>query len=780
MHYRASFKFKIIIVFILAIAFSCNKENNSLSVSNIQIEYLNNPTGLDVAEPRFSWILETPGQRGVFQSAYRIIVSRNREKIENEKGEFWDTGKITSEESVNIRYGGEPLDSDEKYYWRVQVWTNGEQNAWSEINEFHMGLLEPGDWKADWITNSDSTIAAPLFRSEFNVEKEVQSAYAYVSGMGYYEFYLNGKKVGNNVLDPGMTDFRKRVLYSTYDVKDHLQNSNAIGLWLGNGAYRLKRTEGRYAWPSDSPFSGTPRGIVQINIQFTDGTSEIITSNDSWKTSSGPITYNNVFGGEDYDARLEQEGWSEAGFNDESWKKVQVVELPDIIKDAQLMPPIRVTKTIKPKKETSPERGVYLYDMEQNFPGWWRINVKGARGTELIIRGAETLNDELFPSGLKEGDQLSTKHRYHKNVWTTYILKGGEEESYEPRFFYTGYRYLEVKVDNPDDLESLEVEGRVVHSDLERNGSFTTSDSLLNRIYRATIWSQKGNLHGYPTDCPHREKGGYNGDGQVIAETSMHDFHMHALYEKWLNDMHDAQQPNGRIPNTSPTIIGGHGGGIAWGSAYILIPWWMNQYYQDQDILKKHYSGMKKYLSYLYELAANDSNPEERYIINEFGGHWDSLGEWCAPGESNGPNNPLVSTYYWYLDCVTMAKIAGELGNNEDKDSYLSLADTIKQAFNNKFFNPETNLYGLDEPYQTYLLFALDQDLIPEGHRSDVLDNLIDDIMVTNNGHLGTGILGTKHMFRVLAEEDREDVIHTMVTKTTFPSWGALERQKLS
>ncbi len=762
------------LLIIMLLVFSCDSKKEGIFISGLKTEYLENPVGLDVSSPRFSWIIESPGQRGTRQSAYQIILSENKEDAGNDQGGYWNTGKVNSDQSVNIKYDGPPLKSETNYYWRVLVWTNkSQQPVSSEVNSFYIGLLDAGEWKAGWITNGDSTVAAPLFRTEFNVEKEVRSAYTYVTGMGYYEFYLNGSRIGDHVLDPGMTDFRKRVLYSTYDVRDQIrQGDNAIGLMLGNGAFRLKRPEERYAWHDPGPIKGTPRGILQLRINYTDGTSELITSNNNWKTSSGPITFNNVFGGEDYDARLEQEGWSKAGFNDREWQNAKVVALEDLIMDAQVMPAIKVTQTITPVKQVSLNKGLFLYDMGQNFPGWWRIRVQGAPGTKITIRGAETLNNELFPSKLEEGDSLSTKHRYHKNVWTTYILKGENEEVYEPRFFYTGYRYMEVNVNKPDDLVSLEVEGRVVHSDLKRNGRFKTSDSLLNRIYEATIWSQRGNLHGYPSDCPHREKGAYNGDGQVIAEVSMHDFHMHALYEKWLNDMYDAQEPNGRIPNTSPTIIGGHGGGIAWGSAYILLPWWMNLYYDDVDIVHKHYPTMKKYMDYLHRLAANDEHPDERYIINEFGGHWDSLGEWCAPGGGNGPNNPLVSTYYWYLDCVTMAEIAGTLERAGERQYYLALADTIKQAFNDKFFDPSTNLYGVDSVYQTYLLFALEQDLVPEGHKEAVLQNLIDDIMITRDGHLNTGILGTKHLFRVLEKEGRQDVIHTIVSQTTYPGWG--------
>jgi alpha-L-rhamnosidase len=275
-----------------------------------------------------------------------------------------------------------------------------------------------------------------------------------------------------------------------------------------------------------------------------------------------------------------------------------------------------------------------------------------------------------------------------------------------------------------------------------------------------------------PTDCPHREKGAYNGDGEVIAETSIHDFNMAAFYTKWLNDMQDSQEENGRIPNTSPTLIGGYGGGIPWGSAYILIPSWMYQYYTDTTAMSVHYTSMKKYLSYLLHLARNDSEPDEPYIINDFGGYWYSLGEWCAPGKPDGPNHPVISTAYYYLDALTLSKMARILGHNKDADSFAALADSVKQAFNNKFFNPETDLYGSDSLFQTYQIAALAFDLVPEKYRDKVLKGLIEDIEVKHKKHLHTGIIGTKYLWQVLSKNGYQDIAYTIIKQTTYPGYG--------
>jgi alpha-L-rhamnosidase len=612
-----------------------------------------------------------------------------------------------------------------------------------------------------------------MFRKEFSVDKKIKQAYVYVTACGFYEFYINGQKVGDHVLDPAITDYRKTVLYSTFDVSGLLQQgANVAGAMLGNGAYNMRNTKGRYSWGRGNSSLGNPCFLAQINVTYNDGSQSIITTDETWKSAYGPVTFNNIYGGEDYNAQKEIDGWHTSGFNDNIWENAAIASNPGGSLKSQLMPPIKVTETIQPVAQTNPTPGVYLYDLGQNIAGWWRINLKGEAGVTLRIRGAETLNDSLFAKPLQEGDVLSTKHRYHSQVWTDYTIKSSETETYEPHFFYSGFRYIEVVTSNKKNLNDIKVEGRVVRSALTRNGTFTSSNSLLNKIHEAGLWSQKGNTVGYPTDCPHREKGAYNGDGQVIAETSMHDFQMVSFYTKWLNDMRDSQEENGRIPNTSPVLVGGMGGGVAWGSAYVLIPWWMNHYYNDERILQEHYPTMKRYLLYLKNLAKTDKNPQEPYIINDFDSYWYSLGEWCAPGQSDGPNHPVVNTFYYYYNTTLMAQFAQKLGNDADAQQFTSLADTIKSAFNDKFFNKETGLYGTEETYQTYQLLALLGDLPPEGYPQKVLNTIIDDIVNKRNGHLNTGIIGTKYLWTMLSKEKLDNLTFDVATQTTYPSYG--------
>ncbi|MDR1881330.1 MAG: glycoside hydrolase family 78 protein [Prevotella sp.] len=739
-----------------------------LAIDEMRCEYLVNPVGIDVEKPRFSWVI-TATERGIRQQAYRIIVSDNQGNVYNKQGDCWDSGWTESDNTILVAYEGQPLAANQAYFWRTASLVDG-QEVWSKPAVFHTGLLRQDDWKAQWLSTSDTILyESPLFRKTFTIDKKVKEARVYATAAGLYELYLNGRKVGGDVLHPAVSDYRRTVLYSVYDVTTLLQaGGNAFGVMLGNGAYNMRAAEGRYGW-FGIPL-GNPCFSVQLNVAYQDGSKAIITTGDGWKYTSGPVTFNHIYAGEDYDARKEIGGWAENGCDDAGWQNAVVVPGPGG-KPKWQATPIQVTETLSPIAETATAEGVYIFDLGQNIAGWWRIRLKGAPGQTVRVRGAETLNNTPFPKPLEEGDRLSDKHDYHAQVWTDYTLKSDEAEVYEPHFFYTGFRYIEVVVSDGKALAELKAEGRVVRSALERNGEWTSSSELFNKIHKAGVWSQMGNTVGYPTDCPHREKGAYTGDGQVIAETSMHDFQMAPFYYKWLDDMRDSQEPNGRIPNTAPPIVGGGGGGIAWGSAYVLIPWWMNHYYNDERILGEHYPTMQKYIDYLRNVARTDAHPEDPYIIDYFDGYWYSLGEWCSPGMSDCPNHAVVNTFYYYYDTWLMSQIAAQLGRAEDARQYAALSDTIKEAFNQKFFRPETSLYGLDSAYQTYQLLPLVGGLVPETHRESVLKTITDDIRSRDN-HLNTGIFGTKYLFPVLSDAGYHDLAYAVAAQETYPGYG--------
>jgi len=721
---------------------------------DLRCEYMSNPLGVDTTSPRFSWNIRHP-ERGQAQSAYQILVASSRKNLDAGIGDRWNSGKVMSDQSVNVVYGGKPLESGETCYWKVRVWDkDGHASQYSDVATFDMGLLRESDWKAEWIGAED--ISAPLLRKEFTLDKEVKKARAYISGLGCYELYINGGRVGNDVLNPGQSEYSRRVLYSTYDVTNLLKKGkNAVGVMLGRGWWgKLGSVYGDVS----------PRMILQLDVEFTDGANTSVVSDTTWKTSSGPIVADDLYDGEIYDARQERPGWDRPGYDDYGWDNAQSKPSPGGVMDSQLMPAIRVIEVMDPVALTEPLPGKYVFDFGQNFAGWSKLMVSGPAGTKITLKTAEILNDDGTINQSSYGGAKSTD---------SYILKGEGQEVYEPRFTYHGFRYVEVTgFPGRPTLENLK--GCVVHSAVEPSGSFSSSSSLLNQIHHNVIWSEKSNYHSVPTDCPHREKRGYTGDGQVSAEATIHNFNMAALYTKWLNDMRDSQLESGKIPNVAPWYNGydGMGGGVPWGSAYILLPWWMYEYYRDVRILEDHYPNMKMHLEYLRDLAKNDSNPEEEYIINEFGPYWESLGEWCSPGRTDCPNHPVVSTYYWYKDALTMSKIAEVLGKSSDADYYLSLANSIRDAFNSKFLNRSDNTYGGSPYFQTYQILPLEAGMVPEANEDMVFDNLVRDIMIDNNGHLDTGIFGTKYLFPVLMEHGRGDVAFTIVSQTTYPSYG--------
>jgi alpha-L-rhamnosidase len=746
----------------------CDKTKN-VAVENLRCEYLENPVGIDVAKPRFSWIIVTHGVRGVRQDTYRIIVSDNLSELRKKSGNCWDSGPTQSGNTVNIAYEGTALASDQTYYWRVCSYIAGRE-CWSKTAEFHTGMFNPAEWKAKWIsTDEDIANESPQFRKQFEIEKPIKTAHVYASSAGFYELYLNGEKIGADVLNPVVTDYRKTVLYSVYDVTERLKKgSNAFGVLLGNGAYNMRQIEGRFSW-AGAPL-GKPRFLLQMKVLFTDGSEQLVTSGEDWQYTSSPITYNNLHGGEDYDARKEISGWANVGLDGQAWKNAVAVDGPGGKLQWQTVP-VRVQETIVSVVHITPAKGVYLFDLGQNIAGWWHIEVQGSPGQTIRVRGAETLNDELFPKNLEDGDRMSTKFAHHAQVWTDYTLKSSKKEVYEPHFFYTGFRYVEVATHDSVELTGLKVEGRVVKSDISAGGEWVSSNELLNKIHHAGVWSQKGNHVFYPTDCPHREKGAYGGDGQAVAEASMHDFQMATFYMKWLNDMRDAQEPDGKIPNTAPTLVGGMGGGIGFGSAYFLIPWWMHHYYNDQRILEEHYPNMKMYMGHLNRLARTDSNPQEPYIINFFDGYWYCLGEWQDPRGADCPYHDVVSTFYYYYDALVLSKIAETLGHSEDAHRYEALSDTIKEAFNGKFFNPETLLVGLDSTYQAYQLLALQGGIMPDKFHEGMIKTVVEDIKKRDN-HLNTGIFGSKYLWSELSNAGYHDLAYTVATQETFPSYG--------
>jgi alpha-L-rhamnosidase len=707
------------------------------SPTNLKCEYLTNPMGIDVRQPRFSWVLQH-SERGQKQTAYQVLVASKPELLDQDKDDLWDSGKVASEESVHLVYAGKPLESGRIYFWKVRTWdAQGNASPYSLPARFDTGLLDPGDWKGQWISGGGQ------LRKEFELSGKVVRARAYISALGYYELRMNGKKVGRNVLDPGWTTYEKRNLYVTYDVTSLLKpGKNVVGVMLGNGwAVPPKR----YGPPIVTNYS-SPALLLQLNVELEGGKQISVVSDTIWKAERGPITDNSIYDGETYDARLETPGWDLPGFDDSSWAAAQEAKSPGGVLSAQMMPPIRVVDTIVPKSLSNPQPGVYVYDMGQNFTGWARLRVRGPRGTKVTMRFAELVYD----NGMINRETIR-----RAKAQDTYILRGEGLEVYEPRFTYHGFRYVELTgFPGTPSLDS--VRGRLVHSAVEPTGSFAAAKPILNDIQRIIRWGQRTNLHSVPTDCPQRdERMGWMGDAQVTAEEAMLNFDMAAFYTNFVRDIHDVQGEDGTITDTVPHKYGSRPADPAWGTAYPLICWYMYQQYGDRRILEENYDGLKKYVEFLRSRAQDN-------IL-----HYSYYGDWVAVEQTPGE---LVSDSYYFYDVDVLAKIAGVLGKNDDAQAYSKLASEIKDAFNREFFDSKSGNYA--NGTQTANTMALYLGLVPKEQSGRVMGNLTRDIVYRHNTHVTTGFIGVKYLFPLLTRAGRSDLAYELATQTTYPSWG--------
>ena len=745
-----------LLLFFLLLLVSCAPHKADFEVTDLRCEYLNQPVGVDVTSPRLSWKMSTT-RRGAVQSAYRIMVATSKELLQKDLPDLWDTQMTRSDQSNQIPYAGKPLQSRETVYWKVQL--RNEQHytsVWSQIASWEMGLLNADDWKAKWIDAPETInpkklkLPSPFFRKEINISKKIKKARVYVSGLGYYELYLNGNKVGDHVLSPNQTNYDKRrlekwneskignmtttVLYETFDLtRDLKAGTNVLGVILGNGWYiQADRPDDSMLWYN------TPRLLAQAVLEYEDGSKELVCSDENWKCSLGPILYNGLHSGEIYDARLEQNGWNKPGFNDAKWMNAEAVVPPTGKLKSQQSPPDRVNRTIHPVSVTERTKGVFRFDLGEMISGWARIKVSGPKGTSLQLRFIE----ELGP-GYDQTD--------------TYILKGEGIEIWEPRFTWHGFRYVDV-IGSPIALTLDNLEGKVVNTDIRQTGTFESSNKLLNKILDNYRRTELGNVHGgLPSDCPHRERRGYTGDGQISARAAIYNFDMSQFYTKWLNDIRDAQNHlTGYVPNTTPYQDGG--GGTAWGSAYVIIPWYLYQYYGDKRILEEHYEGMKHWIQYMTgQLDANG------ILVNQ------GLGEWVPPEIVTLPADFVNSCYYYHC-CHLMTEVSDALDKDIDQAWFKKLAEKAKTDINRMYLNKKSLNYSTGK--QGANAFPLGFGITEESKADSVFRNLLNTVVVNNKAHFDTGILGTPLLLDVLSNFGRADVAYTLMNQHDYPGFG--------
>lgn len=714
----------------------------------LRCEYLIRPLGVDVAQPRLSWTLWSD-RRGQKQTAYRVLVATRAELLEAETADLWDSGRVDSEQTCHIVYAGKPLSSLQRCYWKVRVWdAKGEPSDWSETSWWEMGMLHPGDWQAKWIMAPFSE-PAPLFRKEFTAKGRVQRARAVICGLGYYELYLNGKRIGEQVLDPAQTDYEQRAFYVVHDVTPLLrEGANCVGVMLGNGWYNQSVVWGGMAY-------GEPLLLFQMLLEYEDGSTALVCGDETWTTAPGPVTRNNVYAGEDYDARQEIPGWSEPGSPAGKWRSVQVAGAPTLRLQSQMLPPIRRTRLLPTTLLTNPQPGTWIFDMGQNFAGWARLKVEAPRGTTITLRFAEALKSD----GTLDPESTGVFATYVVQT-DRYTCKGDGVEVWEPRFTYHGFRYVEMTgypgTPTPDMLD-----GVVVHTAVPPAGVFECSDEMLNRIHRTAVWTEISNLHGVPTDCPHRERCGWLGDAHVSAEMTIYNFEMAPFWAKYLEDIETSLTERGIPSFVAPGKRKIGEASPDWGTAIVQIPWYLYLYYGDERVLQRHYHTMKRWIQHLQDIARD-------YIVSA------GLGDWFAPGSMAGNTPiPLTSTAIFYWDASLMAKTARVLGIEEDARSFERLAQQVKQAFIAQFYDSRAHTFGS----QTANALALAWGLAPEGKEQAIADSLARDVVERHAGHHSTGILGSRYLYWALSEYGHGDVAVVVLRQHDYPSIGDLFRR---
>lgn len=733
----------------------------ALTAANLKCEYKQNPVGIDVEKPRLSWQIESD-KRGVSQSAFEIRTAATHKDVASGKNIIWSTGKVKSDQSIQVVYNGPAPESRRRVYWQVRIWDNsGKKSEWSEPSFWETGLQKKNDWKAKWISadvKEDIKDSAPahLLRKEFTVKGEVASASVYITSLGLYEAELNGRRIGDQVLTPGWTAYQDHIQYQTYDVTYLLRaGGNAVGVTLGDGWYR-----GFIGFSGQRNAYGEKLALLfQLEVDYADGRHETIVSDGSWKSSTGPILMSDIYNGEVYDARLEKTGWSAPGFADGQWSGVTEIAVPAAKIVASAGPAVRQIEEIAPVKMFTTPKGETVIDMGQNMVGWLRLKVEGPKGTTIVIRHAEVLE--------KDGNFYTENLRAAKQT-VRYTLKGGGLEVFAPHFTFQGFRYAAIE-GWPGKLSLDALTGVVVHSDIPPSGAFECSNEMINQLQHNIQWGQKGNFVDVPTDCPQRdERLGWTGDAQVFARTASFNFDVAAFYTKWMKDFTADQQAEGQIPHVIPDVLSisssrrGNSASAGWADAAVIVPWTVYLSYGDVRILEKQYDCMKGWVDYMAKRAG------EKTL-------WDmdfTFGDWLAfatdrsdyPGATT--DKALVCQAYFARSTDLLQRAARILGKTEDAEKYAKLLARVKEVFQNEFVTPSGRL---SSSTQTAYGLALAFDLLPEEAKPIVAKRLADD--VNQFKHITTGFLGTPVICQVLSDYGYADEAFMLLNRKEYPSW---------
>ena len=760
-------KLALSVMILVGVSQAAMAGESAMKAVYLRCEYRVNPCGIDAKQPRLSWVLES-GERGQKQTAYQVLVAAGEENLNRDQGDLWDSGKVASDETTAIVYAGKPLPSGARCHWKVKIWDkDGQPSAWSPAASWSMGLLEAADWKAQWIGYDKARQIAeqqsprpgtakskekplvlpptPYLRTAFRADKPVRSATFYASALGIFDLFVNGQRVADEYFNPGWTDYHKRVYYRAYDVTKLVrQGENAMGAILADGWY-----SGYIGWGHTRDHYGKkPRFRGQLCVEYADGSTAVVATGPGWKAATGPIREADFLMGESYDARQELRGWSEPGFDDAKWDAVDAAAQIGSIVQAHPGEPVRAYEEFRAKKITEPKPGVYVLDLGQNFAGFARLTVSGQPGQTITLRFAERLS----PDGM-----IYTINLRSARAIDTYTCRGEGVETWQPRFTFHGFQYVEVTgLLKPPTEET--VVGVALSSDTPVAGQMDCSDAMLNRLHKNIYYTQRSNFIDLPTDCPQRdERLGWTGDAQVYVRTATLNADVQAFFTKWLVDLDDAQRKDGQFPMVAPVKVAGDDGGPAWADAGVICPWTIYEVYGDRRLLAKHYDAMARFVLFCKNRCTADLVPPKKFHC---------FGDWLSI-KANTPTDVIFTAYFAYCTRLT-ARAAEVLGKTDDAARFNELFDGIKAAFNRAYVAQDGRIRG---DTQACYVLALAFDLLDDQNQKLAAKYLVEDIE-RRGGHLSTGFIGTKDLMLVLAKIGRNDVAYRLLGNDTFPSWG--------
>lgn len=755
----------------------------TISINRMRTEQLTNPLGLDTDKPRFSWVVES-SQSDVYQIAYHVLVASSPDLLTDEKADLWNTGVVSSSQSLWIEYQGTRLKSNQRAFWKVKVYTTQGNSEWSDEATFGIGLLGETHWKGRWIgmerasewdsETQWSRLSARYFRKEFSLDKKLERATMHIAGVGLYELYVNGEKVGDQVLAPVPTDYRKTIVYNSFDLTALLKESNnAIGVTLGNGRFYTMRQNYK---PYKIANFGYPKMRLNLILEFADGTKQTIASDESWKmTADGPIRSNNEYDGEEYDARKELGKWSEVGYDDSKWMKSERAAIPTATLRGAMTPNMKVLKTIQPISIVKQSEDKYILDMGQNMVGWIRMKIKGELNHKITLRFAETLqkNGELYVENLRDA-----------KVTDIYICNGKENgATWAPRFVYHGFRYVEVT--GYDEPQVSDFVGEVVSDEMEELGTFECSNDIINRVYRNAYWGILGNYKGMPIDCPQRnERQPWLGDRTMGVWGESFIFENAMLYSKWSRDICEAQREDGCIPDVAPAYWNYYSDNMTWPAALPMSCDMLYTHFGNIEPMRRCYPSIKRWIEHMCREYMTD-----KYIITK-----DRYGDWCMPPEglemihSSDParvtDGALISTAYMLKMLQTMHRFAEVLGYEDDKNYWGKLENKMKDSFNRTFLTikkgtserpghvlyPDSIFYGNNTVTANILPLAFG--IVPTEYRDEVVKNVVQNLIVKSNSHVSCGIVGMQWLFRELSRRGFSDIAFLLASNKTYPSYG--------